>query len=230
MIFKKGGMQVLIDIDNLVDQAWYNDAVVSSVKEMAQLSENKYIMTGTEGLNHTESQAEWLNGKAAFIPCGTWLENEMKTTTPEGFNMVIDQPPGEGNGTLAAGGEPFIVPSKAKNPEAGMEYLRCLISKDSAKWFAVNVSSMMPVFGGTEGVKVSAGMESAVKLAEVCAGKTFPWMSYEAWYSDLGKESSAKIGDVLTGLITPDQFIEDVQKMADKVKADPEVTKFTRIK
>jgi N-acetylglucosamine transport system substrate-binding protein len=230
MIFKKGGMQVLIDIDNLVDNAWYNDAVVSSVKEIAQLAENKYIMEGTEGLNHTESQAEWLNGKAAFIPCGTWLENEMKTTTPEGFNMVIDQPPGEGNGCLAAGGEPFIVPSKAKNPEAGMEYLRCLISKDSAKWFAVNVSSMMPVFGGTEGVKVSAGMESAVKLAEVCAGKTFPWMSYESWYSDLGKESSAKIGDVLTGLITPDQFIDDVQKMADKVKADPEVTKFTRIK
>ena len=68
MIFKKGGMQVLIDIDNLVDKAWYNDAVVSSVKEMYQLYENKYIMEGTEGLNHTESQAEWLKGKAALHP------------------------------------------------------------------------------------------------------------------------------------------------------------------
>jgi N-acetylglucosamine transport system substrate-binding protein len=230
MIFKKGGMQVLIDIDNLVDKAWYNDAVVKSVKEIYQLYENKYIMEGTEGLNHTESQAEWLKGKAAFIPCGTWLENEMKTSTPADFNMVIDQPPGEGNGTLAAGGEPFCVPAKAKNTLAGLEYLRCLMSKDSAKYFAVNVSSMMPVFGGTEGVTVSAGMQSAVKLAETCAGKTFPWASFEGWYSDLNKEADAQTGNLLTGKINPDQYIEAVQKMADKVKADPLVTKFTRTK
>ena len=230
MIFKKGGMKAMIDIDNLEDKAWYSDAVVSSVKEMYQLYENKYIMEGTEGLNHTESQAEWLKGKAVFIPCGTWLENEMKSSTPEGFDMVINQVPGEGDACLAAGGEPFIVPSKAKNPIAGMEYLRCLMSKDSAKYFAVNVSSMMPVYGGTEGVKVSAGMESAVKLAEVCAGKTFPWMNYGGWYSDLGKEADAKTGELLTGKINPDQYIEAVQKMADKVKADPEVTKFKRTK
>jgi len=231
MIFKKGGMQVLIDIDNLVDKAWTNDAVVNSVKEMYQLYENKYIMEGTEGLNHTESQAEWLKGKAVFIPCGTWLENEMKTTTPAGFDMVINQVPGSGNGCLAAGGEPFIVPSKAKNTIAGMEYLRCLMSKDSAKYFAVNVSSMMPVFGGTEGVTVSAGMESAVKLAETCAGKTFPWMNYESWYkADLGDFASAKTGELLTGKVTPDQYIEAIQKQADKVKADPQITKFTRTK
>jgi N-acetylglucosamine transport system substrate-binding protein len=230
MIFKKGGMQVLIDIDNLVDKAWTNDAVVKSVKEMYQLYENKYIMAGTEGLNHTESQAEWLKGKAAFIPCGTWLENEMKTSTPADFNMVIDQPPGDSNGTLAAGGEPFCVPSKAKNTLAGMEYLRCLMSKDSAKYFAVNVSSMMPVFGGTEGVTVSAGMQSAVKLAETCAGKTFPWMSYEGWYKEMGDFTSAKTGELLTGKVTPDQYIEEIQKEADKIKADSSITKFTRTK
>jgi hypothetical protein len=39
---------------------------------------------------------------------------------------------------------------------------------------------------------------------------------------------SAKIGDLLTKRITPDQFIDAAQAMADKVKADPEVTKFTR--
>jgi len=228
MIYKKGGVQPMIDIDNLVDQAWHNNAVVDAVKEMYQLAENGYIMAGTEGLNHTESQAEWLKGKAAFIPCGTWLENEMKDMIPDNFNMVIDQAPGNGDGCLAEGGEPFIVPSKCKNPIAGMEYLRCLISKDSAKYFAVNVSAMMPVFGGTEGVTVSTGMQSAVQMAEVCKGKVFPWTRFGGWYSDLGKEADAKTGDLLTKIITPDQYIEAVQAMADKVKADPEVTKFTR--
>ena len=230
MVYKKGGVQPMIDVDNLVDKAWYHPAIVDSVKEMYQLAEKGYIMEGTEGLNHTESQAEWLQGKAAFIPCGTWLENEMKDMIPANFNMVIGQSPGEGDGCLAEGGEPFIVPSKAKNTVAGMEYLRNLISKESAKYFAVNVSAMMPVFGGTEGVKVSTGMQSAVAMAEACAGKVFPWTRFGGWYSDLGKESDAKTGDLLTKRITPDEYIEAVQKMADKVKADPEVTKFTRDK
>ena len=228
LIAKKGGIQPMIDIDNLVDGAWSNKAVVDSVSEMYQLAENGYIMEGTEGLNHTESQAEWLKGKAAFIPCGIWLENEMKGSIPDNFNMVIDQSPGEGNACLAEGGEPFIVPSKAKNPIAGMEFLRALISKDSAKYFAVNVSAMMPVIGGTEGVTISTGMQSAVAMAEACAGNVFPFMRYGGWYSDLGKEVDAKMGDLLTKRISPAEFIEAAQAMADKVKADPDVTKFTR--
>ena len=228
LIYKKGGVQAMVDIDNLVDGAWGDSAVVDSLKEMYMLAENGYILEGTEGLNHTESQAEWLKGTAAFIPCGIWLENEMKDMIPDGFDMVIDQSPGEGDACRAEGGEPFIVPSKAKNTVAGMEYLRCLISKESSKYFAVNVSAMMPVIGGTEGVTISTGMQSAVAMVEKCGDNVFPGMRYGGWYSDLSKEASAKMGDLLTMRITPDEFAEAVQAMADKVKADPEVTKFTR--
>jgi N-acetylglucosamine transport system substrate-binding protein len=141
---------------------------------------------------------------------------------------VIDQSPGDKDACRAEGGEPFIVPSKAKNPVAGMEYLRCLISKESSKWFAVNVSAMMPVIGGTEGVSISTGMESAVAMVEKCGDSVFPGMRYGGWYSDLSKEASAQMGEMLTKRITPEQFVETVQAMADKVKTDPEVTKFTR--
>ncbi len=228
-IYKRGGIKPMIDIDNLEDKAWYAPAVYDSVKEIYTLAENDYIMPGTEGLNHTEAQAEWLKGKAVFIPCGAWLENEMKTTTPEGFNMVMGEVPGPGHAILAEGGEPFIVPAKAKHPEVGMEFLRCQISKESAKFFAEKVSSMMPVIGGTEGVKISAGMQSAVKLVEICGENVFPFFRYGGWYGDLGKEADAQMGNLLTKKITPDQFVENVQKMADKVKADPEVTKFKRV-
>jgi len=228
LIYKKGGIQPMIDIDNLVDGAWGNAAVVDSLKEMHQLAENDYILTGTEGLNHTESQAEWLKGSAAFIPCGTWLENEMKELIPDGFDMMIGQVPGEGDACEGGGGEPFIVPSKAANPVAGMEFLRCQISKDSAKWFAGNISALMPVIGGTEGVELSTGTASASAMAEVCVGNVFPGFRYPGWYNDLKLEGDAKMGDMMNGRVTPDEYVEAVQAMADKVKADPEVTKFTR--
>lgn len=228
MIFKRGGIQPMIDIDNLVDGIWSTAPIADSVKEIYTLAENDYIMPGTEGLNHTESQAEWLKGKAAFIPCGAWLENEMKTSTPETFKMVMGEVPGPGHAVLAEGGEPFIVPAKAKNPIAGLEFLRCLISKESAKYFAVNISSMMPVVGGTEGVKVSDGMQSAIGVVEAAGVNTFPFMRYGSWYGDMNKAVDALMGQLLTKQITPDQFIESAQKEADKVKADPEVTKFER--
>jgi N-acetylglucosamine transport system substrate-binding protein len=228
LVYKKAGIQPMIDIDNLVDGAWYHDAVVASIKEIHQLVENDYIMAGSEGLTHTESQAEWLKGSAVFIPCGIWLENEMKSMIPDNFDMRVGQSPGEGNACLAEGGEPFIVPYHAKNPIAGMEYLRCLLSKESAKWFVSNVSALMPVIGGTEGVELSTGTQSAVAMAEECIGNTFTWPRFGGWYSDLGKETSAKMGDLLTGRITPDEYHEACQTMANKVKADPEVTKFTR--
>jgi N-acetylglucosamine transport system substrate-binding protein len=228
LIYKKGGIQPIIDIDNLVDGAWGNQAVVDSLNEMYQLAENDYILAGTEGLNHTESQAEWLKGSAVFIPCGTWLENEMKEMIPEGFNMMIGQAPGEGNACEGGGGEPFIVPSKAKNPVAGMEFLRNQISKESAKYFASNISALMPVIGGTEGVELSTGTESASKMAEECVGNVFTGFLYSGWYSDLKLEGDAKMGDMMNGRATPEQFVDAVQAMADNVKVDPEVTKFTR--
>lgn len=227
-IYKRGGIKPMIDIDNLEDKAWSAPAVVDSVKELYTLAEKDYIMAGTEGLNHTESQAEWLKGKAAFIPCGAWLENEMKSSTPENFKMVMGEVPGKGHAILADGGEPFIVPAKAKNPIAGMELLRCLISKESAKYFAENISSMMPVIGGTEGAKVSAGMQSAVKVVETAGKDIFPFFRYSGWYGDMEKEVNAQMGNLMTKKLTPDQFIEAAQKIADKVKADPEVTKFKR--
>jgi N-acetylglucosamine transport system substrate-binding protein len=227
-IYKKGGIQPMIDIDNLVDGAWLAPAVLDSAKELQQIVDGGYIMEGTEGLNHTESQAEWLNGKAVFIPCGNWLENEMKEVTPENFKMVMGEVPGEGHAVLAEGGEPFIVPSAAKNVLAGLEFMRCQISKDAAKYFAVEISAMMPVIGGTEGVEVSLGMASSVAVVEACGENVFPFLRYGGWYSDMGKACSAAMGELMTGRYTAEQYCEECQAAADKTKADPEITKFTR--
>jgi len=199
---------------------------------VAQISANDFLLEGTEALNHTESQAEWLKGNAAFIPCGTWLENEMKEVTPDGFDMVLAPIPAIDSSSaasvMATSGETYFVPSAATNPEAGMEYIRCLLSKESAKFFAENVSSMMPVIGGTEGLELSAGMSSAIAAVEAAGTDIFPQPKYGTWYNDLGTEVSNNLGEVMVGRMEPDEFIELAQAKADETAADEEVTKFTR--
>jgi N-acetylglucosamine transport system substrate-binding protein len=185
-------------------------------------------MPGTEALNHTESQTEWLKGKAAFIPCGTWLENEMRSVIPEGFEMVIADVPGPGNAIIAEADETFFVPAHAKNPEAGMEYLRCFLSKAGAAFFAQNVGSIFPVKGGTEGVDISAAMESALAAVDAAGNEVSGRPKFISWYNDLGTEMKNNLGSLINGRITPEEFVDVVQAKADEVADDPDIPKFKR--
>jgi len=235
LIQHAGGPGALLAIDNLEPNAWKTPEVKRAVESIYTLHDKGYIMPGTAALTHTESQAEWLNKKAAFIPCGTWLENEMKTVTPADFNMVVGAIPGYADGkgdqkaVQASGGEPFVVWAKGKNPKFGMEFLRAQLSRSSARYFAENVSSLMPVKDATEGAKISSGTQSAIAMVNGSGGANIKFQITN-WYSTFTKDFETYVGELLTGVKKPDDFIAAVQELADKVAADPEVKKFKRDK
>ena len=232
LVEKIGGVDVWKAIDNLEPEAWRHPAMVEALTKMKALHDNGYIMEGTEGLTHTESQAEWLQGKAAFIPSGTWLENEMRTVTPDGFDMVIAPVPANDPDTFAwidgSAGEPFMVFANGKNPVAGMEFLRCQLSKQSAQYFAQNVGSIMPVIGGAEGVELSSAMNSALAAVETAGDNILDRPSFSTWYSDINEEAKNSMGALLTGRIDVEEFIDRVQEVADEVAEDEDIPKYTR--
>ncbi|MCG8348159.1 MAG: N-acetylglucosamine/diacetylchitobiose ABC transporter substrate-binding protein [Chloroflexales bacterium] len=233
LVYYAGGVDTLIKLDNLEPDAYADPAVRRATEDLYQLYDKGYILPGTAGLTHTEAQTEWLKGSAIFIPCGNWLENEMKELTPAGFNMAVGNVPGyaDGKGQLnavnAIGGESYIVPVKGKNPQHGMEFLRTLLSKESARFFAENVRAIMPVIGGAEGANLSEGMKSAIQLVEASQGVNV-LMNFPNWYSQLNRELETRTGELMSGVITPDEFLTAMQKASDAVAQDPEIKKFTR--
>ncbi len=231
LVHKVGGIETIKSIDNLEEDAWKSAEVLQAVSMMHQLAENGYILPGTEGLTHTESQAEWLQGNAAFIPCGTWLENEMRELTPAGFDMVIKPVPGPDESSYASvvawPGEPYIVPANAANVVGGMEFMRCMLSRANAQFFAKEISAIMPVFGGSEGIELSSALQSALEVAEAANGG-FNYLS-RGWYSDLWTAAKNATGELLTNRISPDQFVETVQAAADAVRDDDDIPKYTHV-
>ncbi len=231
LVYKVGGIEALTALDNLEDGAWTSEPVLQAATMIHQLAANEYIMPGTEGLTHTESQAEWLQGNAVFIPCGTWLENEMRELTPEGFNMVIQPVPGPTadnfSSILAWPGEPYIVPKNAANVVGGMEFMRCMLSKANAQFFAKEISAIMPVFGGSEGIELSTALQSALSAAEAAGDGLFNYF-WKDWYTPLNDTTRDAMGELLTNRITPEQFVETVQEIADEIKADDDIPKYTR--
>lgn len=49
------------------------------------LGQKGYFAPGLAAMNHTQSQMMMLQHKAALVPTGDWIQNEMKTAIPEGF-------------------------------------------------------------------------------------------------------------------------------------------------
>ncbi|PZT77312.1 MULTISPECIES: N-acetylglucosamine/diacetylchitobiose ABC transporter substrate-binding protein [unclassified Streptomyces] len=234
-IAKIGGMDAWMAIDNLEPNAWTkNDAVKEVIEHYEELAAKKYFLEGSQGLTHIQSQTQWTKGKAVFIPNGSWVENEAAPTTPEDFGMAVgalfdgtgDKMP---HGSLRAEpSEPFIVPSKGKNPVGGMELLRIMLSKKHAQNFATKVKSLTCVMDATEGMKLSPGLASASSVFKE-AGTNLVSCQLQEWYPALTDEKMGGLtGQLLTGDLKASDWIKKTQEAADKVAQDDSVAKFKR--
>lgn len=71
----------------------YKDMLI----KMEQFTKKSYFHPGTVSFDHTQSQMEFLQGKAAMITNATWVANEMKNVTPKGFKWGFMPFPGNDN-------------------------------------------------------------------------------------------------------------------------------------
>ncbi len=105
--------------------------------------------------------------------------------------------------------------------------MRCMMSKASAQFLAQNVSAIMPVYGGSEGVELSSALQSALDAAETAGDGLFDYR-WKDWYTPMGDGTRDNMGELLTNRITPEEFVANVQAIADEVKADEDIPKYTR--
>ncbi len=133
-------------------------------------------------------------------------------------------------GTIwASGGEPYIVPRQAKNVPGGMEMLRIMLSKKSSQNFIKQVSSLTSLNGGTEGLKLPPGLDSAQQALQK-AGQNIVNPRIQDWYVALQKEKIGvgALGEMMAGRMTPDEAINKIQKYADETREDSSVKKYKR--
>jgi N-acetylglucosamine transport system substrate-binding protein len=235
MATKLAGPEILVKIDNLEPGAWKHEAIRESATRLHELRKQGFILKGTEGMDHVQAQTAWTEGKAAFVPCGSWLENEQKDTTPDGFEMAVAPEPQLSEGGAlpyeairATAGEPFIVPAKAKNPYGGLEYLRRMLSREGASGFTGMVSSLTAVQGAADGLSLSPGLASAAATLKAAGDNVYNWR-YPSWYLPMENPTiDSATGDLLTNRITPDEWIERCEKAADKIRDDDSVKKYKR--
>jgi N-acetylglucosamine transport system substrate-binding protein len=236
LVFKSGGWEAQLKLDNIEPDAWTQPVVKTALDAIQALWNNEYILEGTEGLSHTESQTAWIEGEAAFLPCGSWLENEMKdllAEVPEFQMKVMPVPSLTAEDALpftaiqASAGEDFIVFAQGNNVQGGKEWLRLLFSLEGGRFFSEATKSLTVVTGAADGLDLGTAFASVSDAITNAGDNTFV-SRWGGWYADLDELSQTSFNELMTGVTTPDELIAVMQAKTDEIRENPDIPKFTQ--
>ena len=162
-----------------------------------------------------------------MVPCGTWLESEMKKQTPPGFRMAFFLPPrvsgGKGEPTsVQVGAEPWLLPTRGRNTALAVDYFKYLTSKQKAREFVLEKKTLTAIKGSADGeVPLSLrGPAQALRDAKVT------WSTrYSQWYKAFDEAAKTALSGLLLGQVKAQAFVDQLEAAATKTRNDPNVPK-----
>lgn len=230
-ISAKGGTKAVKDLCNLEPDAWLSQPVLDTIKEFKDYADN-YLLDGTLALNHTQAQMEFLTQRVGLIPCGTWLEKEMKGNWPDNFELKFIAPPVKVNASdtsyVTMNTNFIAIPAAAKNPQMGKEFLKLMYSETMREYIASTTGATMPIKDATKGFEdqLPASVLQANTLVQEENAEII-MLAYEIWYKPLHKKLNNTLTALIMGEYTPEQFCEEMEKEAERIRADENIHKYT---
>ena len=221
-IASNAGVDALDDIYNYREGCWEQEGVQEVLENVRKLYEGGYVLDGSAGMNHTQSQSEMMLGKALFIPNGTWIENEMKDAPREGddafeFALLPSLKTSKDDTTYVSTSiEQISIPKDAKNPEAAKEFIKFIYTDESVKLFGEKTGGAISVTGATELIKdyISPSQYNMLSAMSQDGIETFSG-AYAAMPKNAKFSFSNVFEDGVVPLISGDMSVEDCTKLAE---------------
>ncbi|MDO4487623.1 MAG: carbohydrate ABC transporter substrate-binding protein [Eubacteriales bacterium] len=201
----------------------YDESILDT-PEFKQLLETyaklgDYLLDGTLGLNHTESQAEFMQDKCLFIPNGDWISAEMADAPrTDGFVWGMAAPPvntvGETHYSRSSPGI-LTVPANGGEHELAMEFIRFMYSKEGIEIWAKTASQLIPVEGAAEiaAPYLDEGFASMhAELDNSATAFAYAWTPIENSKVSINDVIYKTYADVVTKKITVDQWLETIRE------------------
>jgi N-acetylglucosamine transport system substrate-binding protein len=225
-----GGMEGFIPTQNLEPGAWLHPAWLRAAEAIIEMKQRDIFQAGAAGMSHIESQMEFLIGRAAMIPCGTWFHSEMAKMLPPDFEADFMPPPafadGEPAGTYVyAGvdGKGWCIPTAAKHPREAIEFCRYVLAPQNAKRFAEAKGALTAILYDSE-LNVPPHLEEPMRLIAE-SKSTYTYMVGE-WYPKLMRAQVDAFRDLYNELLTPREFVQKMENLSQRTARDPSVRKF----
>lgn len=231
---KEGGDEVRLALENLEPDSWSHPAVQGVFTALYDAVQAGYFVPGGAGTQFTAAQARWSNDQEAILyPSGGWIENEMKDTTKEGFQMTGFPTPTLSTSSAlpyealrSAAGEPYVVPSQGKSPAGGKEILRAMLSKEAATNFSKTklaptiVKGLVPADGFG-----SSALVSQTTMLDAAGENIFNYVFND--YYGMNGDQLVAWNSFLSGDSDVAALTSALQGISDKVANDPSIEKLT---
>lgn len=142
------GMQTFLKMENADVYAQQGRLKALEVFEDIIMDKTNYV-DGAMGMDHTQSQMAFLQGKAAMIPMGAWMETEMKNSLPEDFELAMMLTPSiDGakmtNVSVSTGQDMIFIPKKSKNKDVAKDFLKFMASDEALQLYTQKTGAPRP--------------------------------------------------------------------------------------
>jgi len=226
------GSKSMTDFNNIVPGFWTSEPVVEATKRIEFLRDNGYFLNNMIGLSHTETQMEFINGNVAIVCCGSWLENEMADSWPEGFDLHFMITPAAAKADdekfIQLSGHLFAFPTDAKNKEWNAEFLAAYFSEESAVKVAKDCGVVIcPEYVASNTEIQEALPKSVVETFTAVGENTGYYMLSSKWYSEWYTEYQNLLDQLVDGQINADDFCQTMEELTEALRNDDSIVKYT---
>jgi len=206
-------------INTLEEGVWSSEPVKKALANIVAMRDKGFFDKGSPALNHTDSQSQWLQHKAAFIPNGLWVESEMAKDIPAGFEFgflpSITQDKG-GKYVANPYTSTVAVAKKAKNPEAAKAFLQFLFNEAHGKSWAELSKAPSNIKADLEGTNAPALTKEAAKFYNSPNTIVSPEVVIP---EELVTERNNATLALTTGKISPEEWSDRLEKATAKIRA-----------
>ena len=216
-------------MQDLEPGAFTDPEFVHAARLLQQMA-TRHFEAGALAMTHTESQMEWVNGRAAMVFCGLWLKNEMKMAIPPGFEMACFAVPmvegGRGDPRAVYGGgfENFFVFADARHPKEAADFLKFMLSIESARDYVERLDTLSPVKDCAKGGRISPGLQSAVDVLDR-RSRIFADRLGDLYLEFNMTALQQALADLVSGKIAPEEFGSRLEAAIDAVRRNPDIYK-----
>lgn len=113
--------------------------MLRTFEELIVKNSTTYTLRGSGGKDHKQAQISFLQGQAAMIPNGNWIENESLTSMKDEFRMMPTPKMANArpNENYNYSGQPdyIFIPKKAGNKEGAKAFLKFMCSDEILKLY-----------------------------------------------------------------------------------------------
>ena len=225
-IASSGGADAINACLSYEEGAWRDDNVRNVLNNIAKIGTEGYLLEGSVLMDHTQVQSEWLQGKALFIPAGSWIEKEMvRAQREEGFRYgfaaapIVEQ--NNNDRYVYTRIEEMYIPADAKNVDAAKKFLAFQYSDTAIELNAKYAHGIPPVKGAAEKLRsyTSDAVYESYKIFEQGYKPYIGNFSTVVGTNIVPRDSFyTRIGEVMLGTKSVDEWIEEMEQIGNQVR------------